>query len=115
MPTYLWAAWGLLGAFVHAGLALPVAWAEAKASGRPLALPLGQFIVALCIGLIFGAGFGPIAGDRLGLKTMPELQALALVVGLVANPIAPWVVKVMSGASIKVIQRFLPAAEDSTK
>ena len=45
----------------------------------------------------FAAGFGPFAANHLSLATFAEMQALGVVIGMVANPIAPVVVKTISG------------------
>lgn len=99
MDSLYWALWGLLGAFVYAAPRLLVAWGDSKATEARLWVPASEFVVALAFGPIFSVGFGPFAATRINLGSIgvEGLRAVALVIGLVANPIAPLIVKWATG------------------
>ncbi len=92
MPTLYWIGWGVLGAFVYGAPRLLVIFGDRSGSGGPLWPHVLEFVVGLSFGAIFGAAFGPSAVSRLGIKG-DELPAIAFMIGLVANPIAPVIVK----------------------
>lgn len=53
--------------------------------------------VAMGIGTLFGLALGPFVADLLHLqKGLAEERALSFTTGLVANPIAPFVVSIIS-------------------
>jgi hypothetical protein len=101
MELEWWALWGLLGAFVYAAPRLVVAIGEAQAVGRSAFRQLAEFLVALAFGPIFSVGFGPWAAHWLEKEGHPETRALALVIGMVANPLAPALVKVATGEILR--------------
>lgn len=97
MALEWWAIWGLLGAFVYAAPRLILSAAEAKVAGRHAWTQFAEFLVALSFGPIFSSGFGPWAAFYVKLEGAHEIRAVALVIGMVANPLAPAVVKLASG------------------
>jgi hypothetical protein len=86
--------WGLLGAFVYAAPRLLVVLAE-KAPTKPVWIHLAEFLLALCLGPIGASAFTPIVAEIIGWHGDANLRATALVVGMVANPIAPTVVNLV--------------------
>lgn len=87
--------WGLLGAFVYAAPRLLVTLSEIQTAGRRW-LPWAEFVLALTFGPIGAAAFTPIGSDMVGWKGAANLRALALMIGMVANPIAPAVVHLVT-------------------
>jgi hypothetical protein len=97
MTLLAWSLWGFLGAFVYAAPRLLVAWGESRASGGSVVPHLSEFVVALTFGPIFSAGFGEWGADYLGWEEPRALRAVSLVIGMVANPVAPVLVKLATG------------------
>lgn len=94
MPLEYWAGWALLGAFVYSAQRLGVALGEPKTpTSKPPSVLAAEFIMACVTGPIIGAGLGPIAFGFTGLKGEAEARGIALVVGMIANPLAPLIVK----------------------
>jgi hypothetical protein len=85
------ALWGFLGAFVYAAPRLLVAFSEER-PGRKWWFPLLEFAVALAFGPIGASGFTQIVADVVRQTNGADLRAIALVIGMVANPLAPSVV-----------------------
>lgn len=100
MDLVVWALWGLLGAFVYAAPRLLVAWGESRVAGAPLLPHLIELAVALTFGPIFAAGFGEFGAGYLGWEEPRALRAVSLVIGMVANPVAPVLVNLASGEII---------------
>ena len=91
MNAYLWAAWGLGGAFVYASSRLITAlFADAELTPRMRTKAWAQFAVAIVFGpLAAGAVTGEavrLSGGKLGEA------AVALVIGLSANALWPLLV-----------------------
>lgn len=97
MSLVAWALWGLLGAFVYAAPRLLVAWGESRAAGTGVLPHLIEFVVALTFGPIFAAGFGEWGAGYLGWTEPRSLRAVSLVIGMVANPVAPLLVNLVTG------------------
>lgn len=103
MSLIFWSLWGFLGAFVYAAPRLIVAWSEARAAAKPFGMRVAEFVIALTFGPIFAAGFGPFAAHYLGREADQEVRALALVIGMVANPAAPLLVRLVTGDILRRI------------
>lgn len=103
MDTASYMAWGASGAFVYAAPKLVVALSEARAQGRPAFLAILEFLIALPVGLIAAAGLGPFVADTLQRTALNECTALAVVIGMVANPLSPLLVKVLSNKFLRRI------------
>lgn len=98
MSLWVWALWGFLGAFVYAAPRLSVAIGEAKAGGeQDITKHLIEFAISLTFGPIFATAGGEWVADHLGRTALAELRGLAFVIGLTANPVAPVLVKAISG------------------
>jgi hypothetical protein len=95
MDLLIWAAWGFLGAFVYAAPRLAVVLGDRD--GKPMGGHIAEFCISLSFGPIFAAGFGPFAAGWANVKAGAELQAGALVIGMVANPVAPIILKLATG------------------
>jgi len=103
MGLYGLAFWGLLGAFVYGAPRLIVALSEAN--GRRWAA-WAEFVVALVIGLIGAMAFVDLVAGWLGWRGDSDERALAVVIGLIANPASPTVVKV---ATDQLVRRLDPS------
>lgn len=90
--------WGGAGAFVFAAPRLLVCIQACKESGR--AACVLEFIFAILIGVIGAEGVGPAASQWLHRTAEYEVRALAVFLGLLANPAAPGLVKLMSAQSM---------------
>lgn len=98
MALWLWALWGFLGAFVYAAPRISVAFGESSAgASQPLRKYVYEFVVALTFGPIFALAAGEWLAQHLGRTALFELRALAFVIGLASNPIAPILVKAVKG------------------
>ena len=75
--------WGLLGAFVYAAPRFVI-----SVAGGKLAMPMLEGLVALAIGPISAAGFGQFLGATVHQTSIAELRAIAVVIGMISNPVA---------------------------
>ena len=100
MSTLLWAIWGLAGAFVFACPSLITQLFDPP-GGFPRTLRASiEFFFALSLGPIGGAGVGPyLASAFLHLNSEPECRALAVLIGLIVNPVAPMAVELWTNFS----------------
>jgi hypothetical protein len=103
MTALEWALWGLAGAFVYAAPRTVVAASETLAAGRKFLPVLAEGAVALFVGPICSVGLGPVAGSYIHAASGDGLRAVGLVVGMVANPVSPLIVKLVSAG---VLRRF---------
>jgi hypothetical protein len=99
------AVWGFLGAFVYAGPKLVACVYSAKSSGAGWSFCAVTFIVAMVIGPIMAAAFVPMIAAFIARTAEHDVRALATVVGMIANPIAPDLVKRMSGKVLKKLSQ----------
>lgn len=97
MSILYWALWGVLGAFVYAAPRVLVSWADSRSTDKPMLPHIAEFLISLTFGPIFSAGFGPFVAGYLTRESSHELRAIALVIGMVANPASPLVVKLITG------------------
>ncbi len=83
--------WGLCGAFAYAAPRLLAVLREAVQAPGPFrwADAVAEFFVAMACGPIFAVGFTPWIGHRWGWLVEPNDVALAISIGLLANPAAP--------------------------
>lgn len=104
MDVWGFAFWGLCGAFVYAAPRLLVSLTE-LISGAParLWLVLAEFAVSLSFGPIGAAGFSQFVANTLHQTTVPELRAIAVVIGMIANPTAPLLVHLFQE---QILHRF---------
>lgn len=90
--------WGFLGAIVYAAPKLLACVFETRTDSRhPLAFCILEFIVALFIGVVVAEMFAPWMMVFLKRDGQVELRAIAGLIGLLANPAAPVVVKGFTG------------------
>ncbi len=90
--------WGFLGAFVYAGPKVLACIFENRDEARhPLAFCLLEFVVSLMIGVLVAEMFGPWVIGFLKLDGQASLRAVAGLIGLLANPLSPEVVKGFKG------------------
>lgn len=91
MTVLEYAFWGLLGAVVYAAPRGLVVVSENVTKIR-LIRTFCEFIVSLVVGAIGSAGFAEIVSNTLRQTGVADLRAIAVVLGMVANPIAPGIV-----------------------
>lgn len=111
MVQDLWnvpAVWGFGGAFIFAGPKFVACYANAKLTKGPWSVCFFDLIVCLVIGTFAAAAFAEWLHAFLKLTGPPELRVLATVVGMIANPCAPGVTKLLTG---QVLSR-LPKGEE---
>ncbi|HEY3694188.1 hypothetical protein [Phenylobacterium sp.] len=83
------AVWGFLGAFIYAGPRLSACIASPKEHGESPFACLVEFAIALIVGAIGAAAFAPWIIVSRGLTEARDLNAVAVLIGLMANPTAP--------------------------
>lgn len=111
--------WGLAGAFIYAG----PRWAIDLASGgetrvSPILCTL-KMLVALGVGCLSAAAFGPLAGKvALTMAGVTDDNAVSALIGLFANRLAPQLVdqgsKILT-SSTEVAERVLKALKGNEK
>lgn len=101
MSLVEWALWGLAGAFVYAAPRLLISLTEAGAAGFYLWRHVAAFIVALAFGPIAGAGIAPFLASEFHRTVIAEHRAIAIVIGMVANPVAPSIVHLVSDGILR--------------
>lgn len=90
--------WGFLGAFVYAGpKVLACVFEHRDGTRHPLIFCILEFIVALAVGVLAAEMFGPWIIGFLKLDGHASLRAIAGLIGLLANPLSPEVVKGFKG------------------
>lgn len=97
------AIWGFLGAFVYAAPKLVACIYSAKTNGTGWTLCAATFVVAILTGPIMAAAFVPAIAEIIARTGDHDMRALATAAGMIANPIAPDLVKRMSGRVLKKI------------
>lgn len=117
MTLLVWAAWGIAGAFIYAAPKLLISLSEDEVDGNPhRARHIAAFVLALTFGPIAGAGFGPLLAAEFHRTSLAELRAIAIVVGMVANPVAPQVVHLVSDTILRRLNAPLsPVRQRSRK
>lgn len=88
--------WGFTGAFVYAAPRLLI-----SITAQRVWFSLADCAVALLIGPIGAAGFAEFIGNTLHQTTNPELRAIAVVLGMISNPVAPAIVHLMGTGVIR--------------
>lgn len=83
------AAFGLAGAFVYAAPRLSACWVSPKDDGESRGACAFEFACALIIGAIGAAAVGPWIADWRHMTQPRDLNAICVIIGLVANPSAP--------------------------
>lgn len=92
MTVFVQAFWGLLGGLLFGAPRLSAcvyARNKLKQSGEdyePIAQCWAEFGIALVTGGVLAGGFGELVANRLH---EPNIAAIALIIGIVSNPIAP--------------------------
>jgi hypothetical protein len=88
--------WGVLGGFAYAGprLLVAVTWER-------LAKPLGEFTLSLIIAPIGAAGFTIPIAHVVHQSSVDDLRAIAVILGMISNPIAPSLVYLFGTAIVR--------------
>jgi len=94
--VYELAIWGFFGAFVYAAPRLLVAWAGGRRTTGT-----AECIIALAIGAIGSAGFTQFIGDVVRQSQPADLRAIAVVLGMISNPVAPSIVHLMGTGLVR--------------
>lgn len=90
--------WGFLGAFIYAGPRLSACVFERRDNvDHPLTGCVWDFVVALLVGVIAAELFATWIQLFLKRDGQHELRAIAGLIGLLANPLAPEIVKGFKG------------------
>lgn len=92
--THIPAAWGFLGAFMYAAPKLLVCWRAADWHLNCYRCAF-ESLVALSTGAIAAAAFSPAVSHYLNRMAEHDARAIATILGLLANPLAPLFVKAM--------------------
>lgn len=100
------AGWGLAGAFIYAAPRLSACLFSGHRSGGP-GRCLFEFGLALSIGAVAAAVFGPWLQDLLGRAGHKDLNAICALIGLMANPAAPRIVDALGGLAVGALNGTL--------
>lgn len=92
--------WGVLGAFVYAAPRWLVCHRDKGCTTHACNL---QFAVAVIIGAIAAAGFAPALASWLNRLHDQDVRAISTLVGVLANPVSPRVVRLLSDFVIRKI------------
>jgi hypothetical protein len=103
------AIWGVLGAFVYAAPRLLIAAAD-RNPNREAWTPWAEFAVALLTGTISAAGCGALVASTIHQTQLADLRAIGLVIGMVANPVAPAIVHLIGD---NILHRLNAPLKDS--
>lgn len=95
MADLYFALWGLLGAITYAGPRTLICHRECVQPGT-LPLCYAELVVALFVGAASAAAYTEWVGHYFARAVFFDPRAFAYTIGLVANPIAPLVVKMVS-------------------
>lgn len=85
------AIWGVMGAFVYAAPRLLVSLSDQKPDRRAW-MPWAEFVIAITIGAIGAAACSGLVASTIHQTQSADLRAIGLIVGMVANPVAPAIV-----------------------
>lgn len=93
--------WGALGAFIYAcPRASACVFAALDTDHRWLRCLIEAF-VALSVGPAAAEGLEPWLANFVGDQSQSELRAIAMLIGLLANPASPGIVAALSGRLIR--------------
>lgn len=88
-PWYMLALWGLLGAFIYAAPKFSACFFAARQEGGSVVVCAVEGFISLAIGTIASPLVAPWLQNFLKRDGSHETMAIAAVVGLLANPVAP--------------------------
>lgn len=88
-PWYMLALWGLLGAFIYAAPRFSACFFAARQAGGTSVVCAVEASVCLAIGTITSPLIAPWLQYYLKRDGTHETMAIAAVIGLLANPVAP--------------------------
>ena len=89
-----WAAfWGLLGALIHAGPKFITCFYDDDHVRHPRSRCFADFVTREAIGAIAAAAFSPSILGYLHLTTPQDAKAMSAAIGMLANPLAPELIK----------------------
>lgn len=94
--------WGALGAFIYAAPRLSACLVAARQRGGGWGVCALEFATALITGTIAAAAFAPSVA-RLLAPDAHDLNAVAAMIGLLANPTAPKLVETLSTIASNVV------------
>lgn len=109
MSMVLWGAWGLAGAFVYASPRLLVKLGNETLTARQAIMAVIETVIALIIGPIIAAGIGPAVAAHLGFVTYEANCAIAVMGGMLANPLGPLVIKAVQAGIVERIEKLFGA------
>jgi hypothetical protein len=99
--TLVAALWGLAGAFMYAAPKMSACVFSAKPEDGPPMRCVIDAIIALVIGALAAAAFAEFAQDFLKRTEPGARSAIAAVIGLLANPLAPRLIGRLSSWLLK--------------
>lgn len=100
--------WGFLGAFVYAGPKFSACLYTANESGGRWGWCALEGVIALATGTIAAAALTPWAQHLTRLVEPRDLPAVAGMIGLLANPLAPGLIDAVSGRILRRIREGMP-------
>lgn len=83
--------WGLGGSFIYAAPRVLVSLSD-SARERKAWAPWAELLIALAMGPIGAAGFTGLVAATIHQTGVADLRAIALTIGMVANPVAPAII-----------------------
>lgn len=88
-PWYMLALWGFLGAFIYAAPRFSACFFASRQAGTTSVVCLVEGLICLAIGTIASPLVAPWLQQFLKRDGGHETMAIAAIVGLLANPVAP--------------------------
>lgn len=104
------ALWGFMGAFIFAGPNLTLCLYQCHKAGKHPLWCLADCIVALAIGAVAAAGGTVWGADFLGADDPQKVPGIAILIGLIANPLAPGLIRVVPKSILRRIEGQEPPA-----
>lgn len=97
--------WGVAGAFIYGAPQLSVCIFTAQQAEGHWVRCSFEFSVSLIIGAIAAGAFAPWAASSIFKSVDPaQARVIAATIGLLANPIAPRLIDVLSGKVIQMLK-----------
>ena len=89
------AVWGFLGSVVYAAPRALASLSEGKASAHKPIVAMIELGLALGVGTIGGEAFTQFVADTLRQTSPADVRAIAVVLGMVSNQIAPGIINLL--------------------
>lgn len=109
MQVLIAALWGLLGALMYAGPNMILCLYQCRQAEKHPGWCIADFFMALVIGAGAAAGGTYWGADFLGADDPHKIPGIAILIGLLANPLAPGLIRVVPKSILRRIEGQDPA------